>query len=456
MSRDTRRRSRAQHCDSSGFTLVELLVTMTILPLVIGAIAIAVVSILTIQPVTASRVSDAADAQTVSNYFDKDVQSAVDITTSSSVAGQCGPGVQLLGLEWNQNPQTGKFEDVVSYVEVKEGSSTFLVREFCVAGASSTPSTTTYVVQDLSASQPSPVVTPAAEATSAAAGWTSAEGVTGVTLSVAEPGSKYLYALTSEPSSATSTGSVSDVSTPTTSCGFATPGTGTYASTLCFVDFSSYNDQSKTGKCQQITAGISGTPFTLSLCLLTSATPSSSSGVPCDPGATGPGSIPATVAPCALPTYTSPPASEAFLGNNGFYTGVPGKPALYENAEGTTATVTITNIQVLDANGHPATGWKLVTGDAESTDGDESITWSSNQDLTLLPNSPTSPIGNTCADPAPGSGLTGLGTTQVTCASSVSSDKTGTVMLEASAPTSLTVTLVGTGLQACFVGVLLP
>ena len=38
----------------------------------------------------------------------------------------------------------------------------------------------------------------------------------------------------------------------------------------------------------------------------------------------------------------------------------------------------------------------------------------------------------------------------------MSSDKTGTVMLEAAAPTKLTVQMVGTGLEAMFMGVLLP
>ena len=77
----------------------------------------------------------------------------------------------------------------------------------------------------------------------------------------------------------------------------------------------------------------------------------------------------------SIPTYTDPPNSEAFLGNNGFYTGIPGNPALYQNQEGTTSTVTITNIQVLGSGGVPATNWNLVTGDAESTDAGESITW---------------------------------------------------------------------------------
>jgi len=38
----------------------------------------------------------------------------------------------------------------------------------------------------------------------------------------------------------------------------------------------------------------------------------------------------------------------------------------------------------------------------------------------------------------------------------VSSDKTGTVMLQAAAPTTLSVQMVGDGLEAMFIGLLLP
>ena len=101
-----------------------------------------------------------------------------------------------------------------------------------------------------------------------------------------------------------------------------------------------------------------------------------------------------------------------------------------------------------------------MSGDAESTDAGESITWTSDQPLNLLPNSPTSEIGNACAAPTTANplavSLTGVGTTTVECAATVSSDKTGTVMVEAQAPTTLTVTMVGSGLQAMFLGFLLP
>jgi hypothetical protein len=51
--------------------------------------------------------------------------------------------------------------------------------------------------------------------------------------------------------------------------------------------------------------------------------------------------------------------------------------------------------------------------------------------------------------------LTGVGTNTVECEADNSTNKTGTVMLQASAPSSLTVEMHGEGLQAIFVGLVL-
>ena len=452
MRASARKRTSARTADDAGFTLIELVVVTAVLPVVVGALSLGIVTLLTLQQGTSNRISDAADAQVSSSHYEQDVQSAANLTTSAT-ATQCGSGTQLLGLEWNLNQQSGQYQSVVSYVAITKGSSTSLVRQYCSAGASATPTVSRVVSADI---QPglTPTIAPATKSTSASAGWTSTVGVTGVTFAIVAPLSNYSYTLFSVPKASSSAGQLTGVSPGSASCGFATPGTGTYASTLCYVDFSSYNFRNTSGPCQAIVAAIVGTPYTLSLCLSTTTTPSQGSGPPCL-STTAP-SIPATVVPCPLPTYFSPPASEAFLGNNGFYTGVPGDPALYQNAEGSSTSISITNIQVLDSNGRAATGWELVAGDAESTDSGESITWSSDQLLSLLPNSPTSAYGNACAAPTPGSGLTGVGTSQVRCTATVDSDKTGTVMLVAPAPSRLSVDMVGTGLQAVFVGVLLP
>jgi hypothetical protein len=227
-------------------------------------------------------------------------------------------------------------------------------------------------------------------------------------------------------------------------------------------------------------AAIADTPDTLSFCLSVTAKSSGGQSI------TGPTSAGAACGVAArsgwdditavtLPTYSCPPGSEAFLGNNGFYTvpptisgncptpstQCPFDPALYTVDQGSTATITISNIEIVSSSGLAATGWDLVTGDAESTDPTESITWQSTPAtsvFTLLPNSATSEIGNACngAPPANLGTLTGLGTTTVKCSANVSRDKTGTPMIETETPSSLTMTLVGQGLQAVFLGVLLP
>ena len=147
------------------------------------------------------------------------------------------------------------------------------------------------------------------------------------------------------------------------------------------------------------------------------------------------------VAATSFPTFT-----DAFLGNNGFYTGVSGRPALNQTTRGTTTTATLTGITVTGPGGTPETGYAFVGADAESTDRQESITWTANTPFTLL-----EPVGNACNS---GSRLTGVGTKTVTCAATVTNTKTGTAMLAAQAPSSIAQEMVGGGRQGVAFGVL--
>jgi hypothetical protein len=168
-----------------------------------------------------------------------------------------------------------------------------------------------------------------------------------------------------------------------------------------------------------------------------------------------------------LPTWTN-----GFLGNagsvgNAFYAGISGGPALYQNQQGTTTVITFNYISLVASDGSLATGWQVISADAESTDTGESISWTTGNPLDplyWLPNTPTSIVGNACGNVTPtgtvgpgGAGFTGNGTDTMTCAGgSVPSGylKTGTAMVETLTPTMLQATLVGTGLQAIAFGVL--
>jgi prepilin-type N-terminal cleavage/methylation domain-containing protein len=503
-----RTRAADQSTTEGGFTLIELLIVVAVLPMVVGALAVGILSVFSLQTSVSSRLTDSDDAQLVSLHVTNDVQSAVEITTNSSSTSPapCLPAgstqVQLMAVQLGNGTE-------VTYGTNKSGTDQGydLWRNVCPSG-STTPTGSTVVAHDLPATvvSSSPGYTPPVNISPCATsstppacapgpagtyayenGWVSTLGITGVTFKVTAPESNFTYQVTAVPVATANSAQLAQVSQSSTGCGFAVSTSGTYGSTLCFVDFTPWNTQTAasgvtcpTGALP-MSANISNTPFTLDLCLSVSSTgctPQSSCSGPTSAGAAcgvaaRNGYDDITAVP--LPTYTCPAGgSEAFLGNNGFYTGVSGDPALYTVDEGSQAVVTITNISLLSSNGQAATGWQLVTGDAESTDGSaEWIIWQSNQDLKLLPNSTNSPIGNACGSSgqyAPpnynsntaasgNGGLSGIGTTTVECTNPTGSNgvnHTGTPMLEAATPSSLTVTLHGSGLQAMFLGVLLP
>jgi prepilin-type N-terminal cleavage/methylation domain-containing protein len=465
--------ARNQARDERGFTLIELLITALILPLIMGAIAAGLIAVLSIQGSVSNRVSDSGDAQLTSANFVQDVQSASLITTDAS-ATQCGPGTQLLGLQWTSGGST----QVVTYAKIANGTGWLLVRQQCASGSLASPTERTTVSYDIPSNLAAPTLQSSDPVettvidTQAAQGWISVQPVTEVTFPILEPLSGYSFSLTAVPAaSAPPSTAGSPIVNPTnTSCGFAateggTVNNGTYAQTLCFVDFAAYNTPANAALaqapgCLEMVASIPGGDV-LSFCMSES------------------GNQPMVAA--SLPTYP-----QAFLGNtlpiNGvsqpFYTGLgcpdttppetssgaptPSciSPAMYQTntGYGPTNTLNFTNINVTTATGAPATGWYFVSADAETTDVSESIVWQSSQPLSLLNNTPSSPYGNTCNNMNNWNGPNGVGTTQVTCAASsaeTSSIKTGTPMVEALSPTSMTITMKGAGLEGVAVGLLL-
>ncbi len=494
------------------------MIVTAVLPIVIGAIAVGVISVFSLQTSVANRLTDSGDAQVIAIDFQRDVQSATMLTTSSSATNPapCGTGVEVLGL------QLGPSTEVTYAAAAAPSASTYtLSRNLCsLSGGTPTLQNTVVVGRDLPASTltTSPVTIPQCLQTPPAqipacnligsgpayeTTWVSPIGITaavppapaasaGVNFKTIEPGSGYSYTLTAVPNAAANSASLAQSTSQPPGGSFPVAGTGTYASTLFFVNFADWNTQTTAAgvSCTGGTTGnpvlpmaapIANTPDTLSFCLSVTAktsggqsiTGQTSAGAACGVAArSGWDDITAVT----LPTYSCPPGSEAYLGNNGFYTvpptipcptpsqpalQCPFDPALYEVDQGSTATITISNIEIVSSSGLAATGWDLVTGDAESTDPTESIKWQSTPAtsvFTLLPNSSTSEIGNACdgAPPANLGTLMGLATTTVQCSATHSRDKTGTPMIETETPSSLTMTLVGQGLQAVFLGVLLP
>jgi hypothetical protein len=194
---------------------VELLVVVVVMPLVAGAIAIAMLSILTEQNSVASRTSNAGDTSVLSATFVKDVQSAQQLTTnhSPSAPPACGTTSPLLSLQWPLSSTTA----VVSYAVQPRGSSSSLFRYYCKYTSDSDSLVSTTVVAH--SVQKSPPLTAAVtgatctqwgctaggEPAAAAGGWTSAVGVSGVTFNVLAPQATasgtttYSYTLTGVP-----------------------------------------------------------------------------------------------------------------------------------------------------------------------------------------------------------------------------------------------------------------
>ena len=195
-----------------GFTLIELLIVIAILPLIVGAISVALLTSINQQTTIAAKTSDTGDATLVSANFIKDVQSATSITTANPAPTNpypCGTHTPpILSLYWGTAPTE------VSYDVLQQGGTGKwdLYRFFCESASDSGPGTVTSstilaynVQQGLSASIAGLSCLPAHcvdAATAAGQGWTSTAGIQGVTFGVSssEPnGVTYHYTLTGAP-----------------------------------------------------------------------------------------------------------------------------------------------------------------------------------------------------------------------------------------------------------------
>jgi len=183
----------------------------------------------------------------------------------------------------------------------------------------------------------------------------------------------------------------------------------------------------------------------------------------------------------------------SFLGRGSVYSGVAGSPAIYQLAGGTTS-ATLSSVRIVsgaDTTANRILEYSMVVADAESTDSNESITWSHSNGggYRWLPNDPAAwdavpatsngtnnrarrvaAVGNACHGTAGGTGGTGYNPTawasltiaSPACAAGSSgqqSPKTGTPMLQISPANTtsnfqVTQTMVGGGLQGIAFGLI--
>ena len=188
---------RLRDAGDEGFTLIELIVAVVILPLIIGAIVVALFVTFQDQVGVSTRVSTSADAQVTSAYFVRDVESAMYVTTTpmpstgsaawppaAGATGACGSGTTLIvSLAWATGAHPiATTVTVVSYWRIASG---MLERDLC---AGTTLPSNSMTSRDF-VSPFTHVLLSCSSAPCATAGtrWIPAASVSGLTLAVTEP-----------------------------------------------------------------------------------------------------------------------------------------------------------------------------------------------------------------------------------------------------------------------------
>ena len=182
--------------EERGFTLVELLIVIVILPLVVGAIAMGLVAVFSLQTKTTQRLAGSGDLQVVTATFVKDIQGAVSITNVSGATQVCGTtGVQLLGLTMRGGS--------VSYVSVplnNGGTQYALERLQCsLNSANPTVPNVTIISSDLAGTQSPPLICDLTWTCNANSAITSARQIAAVKFAMNVPMSSVPYMMVATP-----------------------------------------------------------------------------------------------------------------------------------------------------------------------------------------------------------------------------------------------------------------
>ena len=220
-----------------------------------------------------------------------------------------------------------------------------------------------------------------------------------------------LFSITASPASA-------NTCSPATSQGTAPPEWQTY----CWLDFAGYNDATARS------AG--GQPFSFTL--------TDGSTLTLTLRTTGPAG--------ALADRPAPSWTGAAVGNSAFL-GIPGRPILYTITSGATVTVQLSAITITPPPGAGATtAYMFIGADAESTDGTETLSFTTNGgNWTILDQ--VNPIsGNQYPT------ITNTGTTFTESGAGLTGN-VGGYIVGSTTPTTVSSTLVGSGLQGAMFAV---
>lgn len=221
-------------------------------------------------------------------------------------------------------------------------------------------------------------------------------------------------------------------------CGFATGGSGSHLSSLCWIDMTGYTDSAALAPGGMAKTVLLPNGNTMSFTITDT--------VPAFTNFPGSASHDTTNA-VALGTFGSA------LGHS-WYSSVPGKPALYMNGgPGNETDLTLSNIKVTDPHGKPVPNFGFIIANAEQTADNEQDTYSSDKPLTLLEEA------GATSNAYCYSTMVGVGSKTVSCGYPGNTTVTaaGNPILETVAPTTVSAKLiVSGGGEAVAFGVLVP
>ena len=158
-------RRALRRCD--GFTLPELLVTMTVIGIIISAIAAAVIVSLKNDDRSATSLRGSRDAQTLSLWLPADVQSAspaggadpnpATATGCLNSPARTATNLNVLRLMWTTETATTYYA-AYRAVRPSPSQSWELVRTYCTAGTAATAANTVIVVRNLASGSGATVI----------------------------------------------------------------------------------------------------------------------------------------------------------------------------------------------------------------------------------------------------------------------------------------------------------
>ena len=117
-----------------GFTLPELLISMVILGIIVGAVSMAMIAGLNTEKEQQQRLLESHDAELVATFLPSDLQSASSVVAAPVANTECSGVTNLLRLRWTEQfTTTGSTNTFVAAYAIS-GSS--LIRYFCTNGGS--------------------------------------------------------------------------------------------------------------------------------------------------------------------------------------------------------------------------------------------------------------------------------------------------------------------------------